>query len=241
MSNPDADVSTQVRPGSGAMFDAIAPRYDLLNRLMSLGLDSRWRRRAVDALQAPAGANILDVAAGTLDVSLEVVARVHNAAVTALDPSPQMLAYGERKAGEQGVDTQISTIVGDACALEFADNTFDGAVVSFGIRNIPDRPLALREMVRVCKPGSRIVVLELTEPRTGLLAPLARMHVHHLVPRLGALLSGQREYRYLQRSIAAFPPPAEFVEMMAEAGLQQTRCERLSLGAVHLFVGVVPN
>jgi len=221
------------------MFDAIAPRYDLLNRLMSLGLDTRWRRRAVKALRAPSGAQILDVAAGTLDVSLDVLNLVPGSRVTALDPSREMLAQGVKKVEAAGLEERMTTVVGDGCALPFADACFDGAVVSFGIRNIPDRTQALREMVRVCRPGSRVVILELTEPRKGWLAPLARVHVHQIVPRLGALLSGHREYRYLQQSIAAFPPPEQFLAMMQTAGLRTVRSERLSLGAVHLFVGVV--
>lgn len=218
-----------IRPGSGEMFDAIAPRYDLLNRLMSLGLDARWRRKAVRALRAPSGAHVLDVAAGTLDVSLDVVHQVPGAKVTALDPSREMLAQGVDKLEAAGLTERITTVVGDGCALPFADRSFDGAVVSFGIRNIPDRLQALREMTRVCRRGSRVVVLELTEPRSGWLAPLARMHVHQIVPRLGALLSGHREYRYLQQSIAAFPSPDHFLAMMRTAGLRNARSERLSL------------
>ncbi len=234
-------VDAEQTPGSGAMFDAIATRYDLLNRLMSLGLDARWRRQTVAAMQLDVGAHILDVAAGTLDVALTVALRVPQSRVTALDPSHKMLARGQQKAISAGVDQRITTVVADACALPFADATFDGAVCSFGIRNIPDRPQALREMLRVCRPGTRVAILELTEPRTGILAPLARLHVHYLVPRLGALLSGSREYRYLQQSIAAFPPPEEFVETMAAAGLLQPHSRRLGFGAVHLFVGTVPE
>ncbi|MGB1276811.1 MAG: class I SAM-dependent methyltransferase, partial [Nannocystaceae bacterium] len=172
-------------------------------------------------------------------VSLDVAKLVPEAKVTALDPSREMLAQGADKVRAAGLDNRITTVVGDGCALPFDDACFDGAVVSFGIRNIPDRALALREMARVCRPGSRVVVLELTEPRKGWLAPLARMHVHQIVPRIGALLSGHREYRYLQRSIAAFPPPDQFLAIMHNVGFKNVRSERLSLGAVHLFVGVV--
>ena len=125
---------------------------------------------------------------------------------------------------------------GDAQALPYASCELDAATIAFGIRNVPDRPAALREMARVVRPGGRICVLELGEPRRGLLARAARFHTHHVVPRLGALLSGAREYRYLQRSIAAFPPAAEFAGVMARAGLHVIDVAPLTFGVCTLYV-----
>jgi demethylmenaquinone methyltransferase/2-methoxy-6-polyprenyl-1,4-benzoquinol methylase len=128
-------------------------------------------------------------------------------------------------------------VEGDAQSLPFPDRSFDGVCIAFGIRNVPDRPKALREMARVTRPGGRIAILELSEPDGGLLAPFARFHVHTLVPTLGALLSGAREYRYLQRSIAAFPKAHDFGQVMTAAGIELVALTPLTFGVCHLYVG----
>ncbi len=223
--------------GSGAMFDRIAVRYDRLNRIISLGMDRGWRDRLVRAMNLPANARVLDVATGTADVALAIADMHADARVVGLDPSANMLDVGRVKATAYG--ERIELVQGDAQALPFADATFDAACISFGIRNVPDRARGLAEMRRVVKPGGRVVVLELGEPKGGPLAFFARLHVHHIVPRLGAYLSRAPEYRYLQRSIAAFPPPEEFAAMMAEAGLAEVGIERLAFGAAHIYCGRV--
>jgi demethylmenaquinone methyltransferase/2-methoxy-6-polyprenyl-1,4-benzoquinol methylase len=228
-----------VAPGSGAMFDAIAPRYDLLNRLMSFGVDRRWRTRTVKALALGAGARVLDVATGTGDLAIAIARRHTDAYVIGVDPSPGMLAIGRTKAARFG--ERVEMIEGDAQALALPDASFDGACIAFGIRNVPDRACGLAEMRRVVRPGGRVCVLELGEPRGGVLGPLARFHVHHVVPRMGALISGKREYRYLQRSIAAFPPPEQFGEMMTAAGLDLVEIVPLTFGVCHLYVAEVPS
>jgi demethylmenaquinone methyltransferase / 2-methoxy-6-polyprenyl-1,4-benzoquinol methylase len=217
-------------PGSGAMFDRIARRYDLLNRVLSAGLDRGWRRRAVDALDPRPGERYLDVATGTGDVALAILARQPTAAVVGLDPSTRMLARAAAKAPGDG---RLVLVPGDAQALPFAAETFDGVTIAFGIRNVPDRERGLAEMARVLRPGGRLVVLELSEPTH----PLARFHVHRVVPLVGAALSGAAEYRYLQRSIAAFPPPEEFAARLEVHGLGAVRRERLTLGVAWIFTG----
>ena len=225
---------TATADGSGAMFDGIAEGYDRLNRWMSMGMDAGWRRRLIAAL--PTGP-LLDVATGTADVALALAARDADTTVTGLDPSVGMLAAGQRKVDDAGLADRIRLVEGDAQALPFADATFAGACISFGIRNVPDRARALAELARVTRPGGPVAVLELSWPRGGPLAPFARFHIRHVIPRLGAWLSGDAEYRYLADSIRAFPPPDEFAALMAAAGLRDVRVERMSLGAVHLFVG----
>ena len=121
--------------------------------------------------------------------------------------------------------------------LQFADRTFDGVSIAFGIRNVPDRVQGLREMARVTRAGGRVAILELSEPRGGVLGPLARFHVHSVVPTVGALLSGAKEYRYLQKSIAAFPPAEQFEALMREAGLRVVASTPLTFGVCHLYVG----
>ncbi len=223
-------------PGSGAMFDRIARRYDLLNRVMSFGVDRRWRRRTVAALALPEGASkVLDVATGTGDLAIAIARRHPQAEVIGVDPSAKMIEVGGKKL--RALADRVRLTLGDAQALDFPDGTFDGVTIAFGIRNVPDRAAGLREMTRVCRPGGRVAILELGEPKGGLMAPLARFHIRQVVPRVGALLSGAREYRYLQSSIAAFPPAAEFADMMKAAGLAVLEVVPLTFGVCNLYLG----
>lgn len=223
--------------GSGQMFDGIAARYDFVNRVISLGIDQSWRRRTVRALALREGARVLDLATGTADLALLIAKAAPTAHVVGLDPSEKMLEIARAKVQAAGLAERLEFVTGDAEALPFADATFDGISMAFGIRNVPDRARALAEMARVVKPRGRIAILELSEPRGGLLGTLARFHVHTLVPWVGALLSGAQEYRYLQRSIAAFPPADEFALMMARAGLTVNAPRALTFGVCHLYVG----
>jgi len=216
------------------MFDAIADRYDLLNRLMSLGRDRVWRVKTSAVLGTPR--HVLDLATGTGDLALEV-ARMHpGARVTGLDPSERMLAIGRAKTGKIGLLQRVDYVQGDAQRLPFPSRTFDAITMAFGIRNVHDRPLALTEMARVSTYGARIAILELTEPRGQWMSALARLHVHWIVPTLGAIISGAREYAYLSRSIAEFPAPDTFTRIAAEAGLELVEMQAFAFGACHLFV-----
>ncbi len=231
-----APSSMVVADGSGAFFDRIAGRYDLLNRIISLGVDQRWRRRAVRALSLPEDGRALDLATGTGDLAIRI-ARAHaSATVVGSDPSVGMLEIGRDKVKAAGLEARVTLEVGDAQSLPFEDDSFDGTTIAFGIRNVPDRGAALAEMARVTRKGGRVVVLELSEPRGGILGPLARFHIHQVVPRLGALLSGAREYHYLQRSIAAFPPPEEFAALCEESGLEMREVAPLTFGVACLYV-----
>ena len=236
MSQTQDLVPVPVRDGSGAMFDAIAPRYDLLNRLISFGIDQRWRRATARALSLTPGARVLDLATGTGDLALCVARSVPQTRVVGLDPSSKMLEIGRRKIERAGLSERIEFVEGDAQALPFGDNEFDGVCIAFGIRNVPDRPKALREMARVVRPGGKIAILELSEPSGGLLGAMARFHVHTVVPTLGAFLSGAKEYRYLQRSIAAFPAANIFAATFESAGLQALEVRPLTFGVCHLYV-----
>jgi demethylmenaquinone methyltransferase/2-methoxy-6-polyprenyl-1,4-benzoquinol methylase len=230
-----------VEGGSGQMFDRIAARYDLLNRMLSMGVDRLWRRRTVRALQMQPGHRVLDLATGTGDMALQAANQHAEVEVVGLDPSRQMLAVGLRKVERQGLGGRISLKEGDAQSLPFADQSFDRISMAFGIRNVPDRSMALREMARVLRPGGRVGILELSEPRNGLLSALARFHIHTVVPRLGALLSGASEYRYLERSIAAFPSTGEFARQMGANGLQVLEVIPLTFGVVCLYVAGLPE
>jgi demethylmenaquinone methyltransferase/2-methoxy-6-polyprenyl-1,4-benzoquinol methylase len=241
------------RAGSGEMFDTIAARYDLLNRIISLGLDQGWRRRTVRALEladrsGPLNGRgsgdrvrgpltVLDLATGTGDLALAAAGALEGARVIGIDPSVKMLDIGRQKVLEAGLEDRVELRVGDAQALELEDRSVDGITMAFGIRNVPDRSRALREMARVTKGGGRVAILELSEPQRGVMGRLARLHIRGVVPWLGGVLSGAPEYRYLQRSIAAFPPPEEFAAQMREAGLEVLEVAPLTFGVVCLYVG----
>ncbi|AKF11442.1 bifunctional demethylmenaquinone methyltransferase/2-methoxy-6-polyprenyl-1,4-benzoquinol methylase UbiE [Sandaracinus amylolyticus] len=232
---------TTVRPGSGEFFDAIAKRYDLLNRIISLGIDQGWRIKTVRALGLAPGMRVLDLATGTADLAIMTARRSAGVDVVGIDPSREMLAIGRTKVSKGGLDTRVTLLEGDAQQIAQPDDCFDAITIAFGIRNVPDRARALREMVRVGKPGARVAILELGEPRSGILGPLARFHVHVVVPTIGALLSGAKEYRYLQTSIAAFPEPETFAQQMRDAGMADVKVHPLTFGVCHLYTGRVPE
>ncbi len=225
--------------GNGEMFDQIAGRYDLLNRIMSMGQDQYWRRRAVKALELRDGDTILDVATGTGDLAIMIASKNPGVNVRGVDPSKNMIGVGNVKVAQRALQKRVELEIGDGLALPYEDDRFDGAVVAFGIRNFPDRLQGLREMRRVTGPGRKVVILELGEPERGLMSLAAKTYIPHVVPAVGAALSGKQEYKYLQESIAAFPPPAQFEELMREAGLKNVSSTPLSFGAVNLFVGTV--
>jgi len=222
--------------GSGAMFDRIAARYDFMNRVLSLGLDQRWRRRTVKALMLGERPRVLDVATGTGDLAIEIARACPGATVIGVDPSRGMLDIAAKKMAKRKLDDRVTLVEGDAQTLPLANCEIDAAAMAFGIRNVPDRPAALRELARVVRPGGRICVLELGEPRRGFLGAMARVHSHHIVPKLGGLLSGAREYGYLQRSVAAFPPAEEFAETMRRAGLSVLEVRPMTFGVCTLYV-----
>jgi demethylmenaquinone methyltransferase/2-methoxy-6-polyprenyl-1,4-benzoquinol methylase len=218
------------------MFDHIAGRYDLLNRVMSMGIDQSWRRKTVAAMELPAEARVLDLATGTGDLAL-MIARIHpEARVVGSDPSSRMLKVGADKVARSGLADRVQLQAGDAQALPYEDDSFDGCCIAFGIRNVPDRSAALAEMARVTKPGGRIAVLELGEPSIGWLSPIARFHVRKVIPKIGGMLSGSREYKYLQESIAAFPSADDFAKQMQACGLNVLDVKPLTFGACTLFV-----
>lgn len=237
---PPATQSTSsaspARDGSGAMFDGIAERYDLLNRIISLGIDQRWRRQTAEALNLPENGRVLDLATGTADLALLIARSYPTTSVVGLDPSEKMLEVGRRKVTAASLERRVELVGGDAQALPFESDAFDGTCIAFGIRNVPDRAKALGEMARVTRRGGRVAILELSEPRRGLMGPLARFHVHTVVPWVGSVISGAKEYRYLQRSIAAFPPAEEFAATMEASGLSVLRVTSLTFGVSHLYV-----
>ncbi len=201
-----------------------------------MGIDQSWRRKTVAALELPRNALVLDLATGTADLAMMIARQHRDAKVIGSDPSARMLQVGNEKVERGGLGDRIELELGDAQCLPYDDDTFDGCCIAFGIRNVPDRARALREMARVTKPHGRVAVLELGEPSVGWLSPVARFHVRKVIPRLGGMLSGSKEYKYLQESIAAFPEAEDFAVLMAANGLEVLGLKPLTFGACTLFV-----
>jgi demethylmenaquinone methyltransferase / 2-methoxy-6-polyprenyl-1,4-benzoquinol methylase len=223
-----------------SMFDRIAPRYDLLNRLLSAGIDVRWRRAAADWLDLAPGSRVLDLCTGTADLLIEVLRRDPSHRGVGVDLSSGMLVHGARKLGERGLTARGALTSGDAEQLPLRDALFDGALVAFGIRNVGDRLQALRELRRVLRPGGRLVVLEFSMPR-GLLGGLYRFYFGQVLPRIGRLVSGDGSaYAYLPASVAVFPEPPAFGALLEQAGFGPVRFRALTAGIAHLYRAEVP-
>jgi demethylmenaquinone methyltransferase/2-methoxy-6-polyprenyl-1,4-benzoquinol methylase len=211
-----------------AMFDRIAPVYDVMNRVMTAGLDGRWRRLAAAAVVHP-GDRVLDAACGTGD--LAVADRKAGAGkVSGLDFSERMLERARRK------DASIDWVQGDMLALPFADGTFDAATVGFGVRNVADLELALRELRRVLRPGGRLAILEITRPR-GVLRPFFSLWFDRIVPLLGKILPGGSAYTYLPASVKRFPDAETLARLLEESGFGEVKVRLLAGTIVALHTG----
>ncbi|MBI4848769.1 MAG: bifunctional demethylmenaquinone methyltransferase/2-methoxy-6-polyprenyl-1,4-benzoquinol methylase UbiE [Nitrospirae bacterium] len=220
------------------MFSKIAPRYDLLNRLLSLGIDSHWRKFAVGQLPKVNNARFLDVATGTCDVALEIVKRYPDAKVTGVDFSEGMLELGRVKVKRAGLEDRIEVRFADVTALPFEDNTFDGVTIAFGIRNVQDFKKGIAEMGRVVKPGGRVVILEFTSIQNRFFRRPYRFYITKVLPFIGEMISGKKgAYKYLPSSMLEFPGPDEFKKAIEETGLQDVRYYKLTLGVAAVHVG----
>jgi len=223
------------------MFSDIAPRYDLLNRLLSCGQDRYWRKRAVTRLSPQSGERFLDIATGTADVALEIIRNVPKGAVqvVGMDFSEKMLELARQKIDSLDKANSIQLECGSAESLPFEDNSFDGTTTAFGIRNFFDIGRSLREMHRVLKPGGRCVILEFSLPRNPILNALYRFYFEWLLPKVGRLISKHPSaYTYLPETVAAFPVRKEFSSLMQQAGFMNITYKELTLGIVILYTGI---
>ena len=219
-----------------AMFASIAPRYDLLNRVLSLGVDRGWRREAAQEALALDPERILDVATGTADFALELKRRSPQTTVTGSDFVPQMLDIGRVKATAQRLDIRLEE--GDALNLPYPDASFDTVTCAFGFRNFADYARGLAEFWRVLRPGGRCVILEFPPPAPGLFGSVFRFYFQHVLPRIGGLISGHHTaYRYLPKSVANFPGEPELAARITAAGFSDVRWESLSFGIAAIHVG----
>ena len=222
-----ARAGTLPAEGVRAMFDRIAPVYDAMNRVMTAGLDRRWRADAAAAVVRP-GDRVLDSCCGTGDLAVACLRA--GGRVTGLDFSERMLTRARKKSSE------ITWVKGDALALPFEDGSFDAATVGFGVRNLADLEGGLAELQRVLRPGGRLAVLEITEPG-GRLAPFYRVWFDRIVPLLGKVLPGGDAYTYLPASVRRFPGPEDLAKLMRAAGFREIRYHLFAGGIVALHTG----
>ena len=237
----------QVTPyGEGAkteqvkqMFDAIAPAYDFMNRAMTLGIDIWWRRLAVKRLKRLSPTRILDVATGTGDFAIQLYKSLHPQHITGIDLSQGMFDEARRKVKEKWLEQGISFEQGDCMALPMADNSFDAVTVAFGVRNFEHLQQGYREMARVLRPGGMLCVLELSTPHNPIIRWFYDLYTLHIIPWVGSLKSGDKSaYRYLPQSIAAVPQGYDMLQLMRNAGLQNARYKRLTLGTCTIYTAV---
>ncbi len=216
------------------MFDRIVPRYDLMNRLMTGGRDVAWRKRAVKAVLEVEPERVIDVATGTGDLSIELAA-AGIPSVIGLDFSPAMIEAARQKTTGH---SRIALVQGDGMALPIDDAGVDGLTIAFGLRNLPDYDAALREFVRVVRPGGRIAVLEMTPLPPSRFHSVFEFYFREIVPRVGGLVTGDRAaYAYLPESVAAFPDKDRLMRMMLTAGCSRVRIESFGFGSVALHIG----
>jgi demethylmenaquinone methyltransferase / 2-methoxy-6-polyprenyl-1,4-benzoquinol methylase len=220
------------------MFGAIAPRYDFLNRLLSFGIDRRWRTKAVRLLKYREGSRILDVATGTGDVALEIALRTPDSVkITGADFCKEMVDLGAVKVAASPYAGRIDLKVAACEDLPFANETFDSVTIAFGIRNVVDRKLGLAEMWRVTRPGGRVIILEFSTPRSLLFRQLYYFYFRRLLPVVGGLFSRYNAYKYLPDSVLEFPSQEDFSRMMAEAGFRNIHLHELTFGIATIYVG----
>jgi demethylmenaquinone methyltransferase/2-methoxy-6-polyprenyl-1,4-benzoquinol methylase len=227
--SPASNAALLSRDEVGSMFDAVAPRYDLLNRVLSLGVDRRWRVDTIRALELRPGDTLIDICGGTGDLAFEAERQVPGVIPLNVDLSRPMLVRYRARAGRRGVAARA--VEGDAMRLPIAAGTAQAAVIGFGIRNVPDRLAALTEIHRVLAGGGRLAVLEFALPEAAAIRGPYLLYLRHLMPRMAGLLSPcPAAYRYLGESILAFPKPAEFAALIEQAGFASPRISALSLG-----------
>ncbi len=222
-----------------SLFDNIAPTYDLLNHLLSLGRDIYWRKMAVRELKGLEG-SVLDIATGTGDVALEIVHQQDSRRkVFGMDFSEPMIKKARQKVVRKGLSQTVTLSLGDALSLPFRENTFSATMIAFGLRNIPEKEGALSEMVRVIKSGGRVIILEFTFPRRGLMKRIYPVYFQKVLPRIGGLVSGDRgAYAYLPESVFHFASAENYEGIMRKVGLEEVRSRPLTGGVASIISGI---
>jgi demethylmenaquinone methyltransferase/2-methoxy-6-polyprenyl-1,4-benzoquinol methylase len=223
------------------MFGEIAPRYDLMNHVLSMNVDRYWRWRTVKLLRPQGDAPILDLCTGTGDLALEFYRKTRGKTpIVAADFCREMLEVGEKKKNRKGINGQLRFVEADAQKLPFPDDHFQIASVAFGLRNVADTDAGLREMTRVIKPGGRVAVLEFSMPTVQPIKAVYGWYFRNVLPRLGQMFASNDSaaYDYLPQSVGEFPQGEELSQKMLDAGLKEVRYYTLTLGVATLYIGV---
>ena len=218
------------------MFDNIARNYDTMNRLMTFGIDNRWRKKCVRLASSDSPAKVLDLAAGTADLSILLAKKMPCSTITAADMSEGMLEIAAKKIAKEGLGQRIEIHVADAMKLPFDNDSFDCVTIAFGVRNFGNLSTGYSEIYRVLKPGGRIVVLELSVPRAKTVLPLYKFYTHCIIPLVGKIMtSDRRAYSYLPDSIAAVPSRNDMTGLMEKAGFRNAAWQSLTFGVATLY------
>jgi len=230
----DASKKVEVRD----MFDNVAERYDFLNRLLSMGVDVAWRKRLIKELKTYHPKHILDMATGTADLAIMASKSLPNTQIIGIDLSPNMIAKGHKKVVQKGLDKQVQLKVGDSEKIRAERGTYDGAMVSFGVRNFENLKQGLSELHRVLQPGKPLLVLEFTKPTIFPIKQVFNLYFRLILPLIGKVFSkDKRAYTYLYESVQAFPGYDDFKVIMEEVGFKNCRWHALSFGICCLYIG----
>ena len=233
----DSDLSKKQQVAS--MFDNIAFRYDFLNRFLSAGTDIRWRKKAISQLNEVQPKSLLDVATGTADMAIMASHLLKTEKVTGIDISDGMLEVGRKKLEKLGLSGHIELLNGDSETIKFENNTFDAVTVAFGVRNFQNLEKGLSEILRVLKPGGKLVVLEFSRPKAIGISQLYNIYMKLVAPNMGKLFSKNRNaYQYLDESIKKFPEGKNFTQILDNLGYTNTYCKPLSLGICSIYCGI---
>lgn len=235
---PYKEKSTSKKEQVAEMFDNISGRYDLLNHLLSLGIDIQWRKKAVNLLRKDEPKRILDIATGTADFALQATQTLKPEEVIGVDISEGMLEVGRKKIAARKLEDIIQLHLGDSENLTFSDNYFDSLIVAFGVRNFENLELGLSEMLRVLRPGGKAVIVEFSKPRAFPLKQIYNAYFQFLLPVIGKTISKDNAaYQYLPESVQAFPDGRDFLRVLEKIGYQQTQWKPLTFGIASIYVG----
>lgn len=235
---PNAHSKLSKKQQVASMFNDIAFRYDFLNRILSIGIDIVWRKKAIKQLKSIQPKLVLDVATGTADVALLTHQLLNPKKIIGIDISEGMLNFGRKKISHLGLSNTIELQTGDSEKINFSDNTFDAITVAFGVRNFENLSKGLQEMYRVMKPGGKAVILEFSKPTQPIFKNIYSLYMNVIAPNFGKLFAKNKDaYQYLNGSIMAFPEGASFLNIMQEAGFKHTYLKKLSLGICTIYCG----
>jgi demethylmenaquinone methyltransferase/2-methoxy-6-polyprenyl-1,4-benzoquinol methylase len=224
------------------MFDHIAPRYDFMNRFLSAGIDMSWRRKAIRKFKKDQPKSLLDVATGTGDMAIMAAKMLRPERITGIDISEKMLEIGRKKIEKEHLGTKIELFSGDCETINFADNSFEGVMVAFGVRNFEHLEKGLNEILRVLKPGAQLIVLEFSKPRIPGIKNLYNLYMGVVAPQMAKLFKqNKKAYQYLNESAKAFPDRQHFVDILKQTGYTETHWKPLSLGICCIYSGRKPK